>query len=254
MKNLLRLISLLLLISMLVPVAVADDEEMEYEPDFTLYEVGDTFFMGVCEQDNNRNNGFEPIEWLVLDKFEDRLFVISLYCLESDSYYNPPGVKYKYTTYEECDVRAFLNTEFYTCAFTDLERSMIALTHNRNDDNPDYGIEGGNDTEDYVFLISHDECMYYFPTKDSRRASPTRYCTASGADVSGKWCFWWLRTPGKFRCNAEYVFHSGRIYTYGSDVGHAQVAFRPAMVIYTNSQARDNADQTTVWQNPHFAD
>ncbi len=220
--------------------------------DFSGYNVGDVFTFGKCEQDGKTSNGMEPLEWLVLDKFEDRITVISLYCLDSRSYYNPPGVKYKYTTYEECDLRKWLNGGFLNGAFTETERMSIALTRNINSDNPDYGIEGGIDTEDYIFLMSHDECMRYFPERDDRRAKPTKYCVSRKVDVANGYCYWWLRTPGKFRCNAEYVFNSGKVYTYGSDVGHNTVAVRPMMNLFLNDAAKA-ASGDAAWQSPYFA-
>ncbi len=220
--------------------------------DLSGYNVGDVFTFGRCEQDGNVSNGLEPLEWLVLDKFEDRITVITLYCLDSRSYYNPPGIKYKYTTYEGCDLRKWLNGGFLNGAFTDAERASVALTRNINSDNPEYDVEGGKDTEDYIFLMSHDECMRYFPTRDSRRAKPTKYCVSRNVDVEKGYCYWWLRTPGTFRCNAEYVFNSGRITTYGSDVGHNSVAVRPMMNLFLNDAAKA-AGGDAAWQCPYFA-
>lgn len=237
---------LLCLITLLPAIALAD------KYNFGSMQRGDTFFFGSCEQDNNKDNGFEPIEWIVLDTFSDRILVISRYCLSGMSYYNPSGVKYKYTTYETSDVRAFLNDTFYKRAFTKSERKYIALTHNRNKDNPVYGIDGGKDTNDRIFLLSHEECDYYFDSNNMRRGVATPYCKASlkkanGQKTTGKYVYWWLRTPGKFRCNAEYVFDSGRIYSYGSDVGHNVVALRPAMMLYKNP-----SKTTGAWTNPNF--
>lgn len=218
---------------------------------FSSLRAGDTFFLGEYEQLND-GGAPEPIEWIVLDKFDECLFVISKLCLDADSYYDPPGIKYKYITYEGSHVRAFLNEVFYETAFTPEERALIALTRNLNRDNPEYGIDGGEPTQDYVFLISHDECYFYFPTLQDRRASCTPYATAHRAESHGGACYWWLRTPGKFRCNAEFVYDSGRVTTYGSDVGHDTLAFRPAMTLYLTpdiSQAAQGA-----WQNPNFVE
>ena len=49
--------------------------------------------------------------------------------------------------------------------------------------------------------------------------------------LKGTYCLWWLRTPGQFLCNAIYVLQNGVISTYGSDVGHHNLGYRPAMWI-----------------------
>ena len=48
--------------------------------------IGDIVVFGTYEQDGNRTNGSEWIEWLVLDKEEDRILVISKYGLSSQAY------------------------------------------------------------------------------------------------------------------------------------------------------------------------
>ena len=59
------------------------------------------------------------------------------------------------TTWAECTLRTWLNTYFYN-EFSDAEKSLIALTHNKNPNN-DFGTNGGVDTDDYIFLFSVDE-------------------------------------------------------------------------------------------------
>lgn len=84
----------------------------------------------------------------------------------------------------------------------------------KNEDNPKYGIEGGNDTKDKVFLLSIEEVLRYFdPDPDvcdpARQAKVTAYAKAQGGVVYSKaefgWynttdCdgngFWWLRSSG----------------------------------------------------------
>lgn len=49
-------------------------------------DVGDTLYFGEYEQDANRRNGTEPIEWIVLEKDGDRAFLLSKYGLENISF------------------------------------------------------------------------------------------------------------------------------------------------------------------------
>ena len=43
---------------------------------------GDTVFFGHWEQDGDLGNGSEPIEWIVLDKIDGQLLLLSASCLE----------------------------------------------------------------------------------------------------------------------------------------------------------------------------
>jgi len=128
--------------------------------------------------------------------------------------------------------RYWLNGEFYTESFSEDEKSRILLTLNENKDNPDSGIEGGPDTEDYVFFLSYEEFNRYFTTRDAAKGIPTEAARKAHRDMrENDTCYWWLRTPGEFKCNAMYIHLNGRVSTYGSDVGHDSLGYRPAMWI-----------------------
>ena len=126
--------------------------------------------------------------------------------------------------------RYWCSSVFYPSAFTDEEKERILLTRNVNHDNPTYGVAGGKDTDDYVFFLSYDEINAYMPSKNDRICDYTK--VASGEIRSGKEKLWWLRSPGKFRVNAMYVHAStGSLSVAGSDVGHKDLGYRPAMWI-----------------------
>ena len=50
------------------------------------YSPGDIVTFGEYEQDHNRQNGAEPIEWIVLDTDGDYLFLVSRYILDRQRY------------------------------------------------------------------------------------------------------------------------------------------------------------------------
>lgn len=54
-------------------------------------EIGDTFIFGTFEQDNDKTNGREPIEWRVLDKNEKGVLLLSEYILEFGAYEHDGG-------------------------------------------------------------------------------------------------------------------------------------------------------------------
>ena len=70
--------------------------------DFSKAKTGDYIVFGSYEQDNNLDNGTEPIEWLVLSNDGSELYVISKYALDSKPY----NIEYMETTWEICTVRA----------------------------------------------------------------------------------------------------------------------------------------------------
>lgn len=128
--------------------------------------------------------------------------------------------------------RYWCNDVFYKDAFSDEERERILLSDIVNHDNYTYNIDGGEDTQDYVFFLSHDELVTYLPTNEDRIAQFTTYAGNIPVEYGGPGVFWWLRTPGRGRYNAMYIYGaSGVIDVYGSDVGHNMVGYRPAMWI-----------------------
>ena len=106
----------------------------------------------------------------------------------------------------------------------------ILLTHNVNADNPDSKVDGGPDTDDYVFFLSYDELMKYMPSADSRKCIQTQAAINEGRNNTAN--YWWLRTPGQFRVNAVIVYGSnGHVTLYGTDVGHDSIGYRPCIWI-----------------------
>lgn len=146
--------------------------------DSTYFELktalpGTYITFGTYEQDNKKKNGQEPIEWLVLENNEESLLVISKYVLDGQPYSNAYDT-YAYqpypVTWELCSLRAWLNSTFYTTAFSEGERARIQTTLLSNEAKEmgfsNEKVDGGNDTLDNVFLLSYDEVLKYFPMKD----------------------------------------------------------------------------------------
>lgn len=198
--------------------------------DLSEASVGDIISFGKFEMDNDTANGAEDIPWLVIDENDNGILVISKYCLTcqetSDDGYN---------TWENSLARKWLNDSFYEDAFTTEERNLINKVTITNADNPDTGIDGGNDTLDYIFLLSIDEANQYFPTEENRKAYGTLYLQALiGEDDEA--VNWWLRTPGKKSVSLgarpiyqSYVGSNGFVYTEGSSTTVYNGGLRPAM-------------------------
>ncbi len=162
--------------------------------------VGDTYRFGSYEQDNNKSNGQEDIEWLVLAKEGTKILVISKEALDCKPY-NTSDTD---VTWETCTLRKWLNNDFINAAFSADERTMIPTVTVSADKNPDYSTNPGNATQDQVFLLSITEVNKYFSSDSARQCKPTDYAVANGAWDSGN-CWWWLRSPGYFQTNAARV-------------------------------------------------
>ena len=197
--------------------------------------VGEYITFGSYEQDHDESNGKEPIEWLVLNRDGSKALVISKYGLDAKWYYrvDVSGI------WEISDLRAWLNDTFYNNAFDSVKQSQIITTAVKNDDNPDYGTDGGNDTNDKVFLLSIDEVNKYFSSDEARKCVPTAYAKAQGASTSAGFvtangeatCKWWLRSSGSFSGRVATVIGDGYVDTDGYNLTCGSCAVRPAMWI-----------------------
>jgi hypothetical protein len=123
---------------------IADDifYEKKFE-DLSSAEVGDIITFGRYEQDNDPENGTEDIEWVVIEKSDRHLFVISKYaldCVEFDTTFTSDAL-----TWENSTIRRWLNRTFYTDALDPVEQMKIIETEN------------GEEVTDKVFLLSAEE-------------------------------------------------------------------------------------------------
>ena len=192
---------------------------------FKSVNVGDTCRFGSYEQDNNKSNGQEDIEWLVLAKEGTKILVISKEALEYLPYNN---TSYTDVTWETCTLRKWLNNDFINAAFSADERTMIPTVT--------VSADPGNATQDQVFLLSITEVNKYFSSDSARQCKPTDYAVANGAweNDSGN-CCWWLRSPGISQIDAAAVLDDGAVFELGDYVLNVDNAVRPALWIDLNS-------------------
>lgn len=200
--------------------------------------VGDCVFFGTYEQDNNASNGKEDIAWIVLEKENNKILVISDKVLDSQLY-NTSNTD---VTWENCSLRAWLNGAFLHAAFSSAEQAMIADTNVLPEKNPEYGTDPGNATTDQVFLLGINEVNQYFGSDEARRCASTAYAEANGAWTGGNYtkdgkatCWWWLRSPGYLQDMAASVDGDGFVYFIGNPVNFATGCVRPALWINLES-------------------
>lgn len=223
-----------------------DSEDSQYEEESNESDpfdvaVGEYIKFGQYEQDNDESNGKEDIEWLVLDKQDGKILVLSKYALDCKPYHE----ERKDITWEKCTLRTWLNNDFVNTAFSEDEKSNIATVKIVNNDNQYFNTNGGNDTQDKVFLLSIDEVKKYFSSGEERICGTTDYAKAQGTHThlyytaSGKLtCVWWLRSPGEDQQKAAGVDFHGYIRAIGDYLGGSGIcvygdeyAVRPALWI-----------------------
>ena len=208
-----------------------ESEDYIYKIQKTLLKnvsVGDTIFWGKYEQNNNISDGTEPIEWIVLNKSETKILVISKYALDCQPYHNADQA----VTWENSSIRNWLNTTFYDSAFPQKSQQTIVSTLIKTDNNGENGTYGGNSTYDKIFLLELGEVKHFFATSEKREVSITEYArflSNPNAQLSmSSW--WWTRTPGRTQKDAAMISPSGIIDTSGY-TATMDFYVRPAMWI-----------------------
>lgn len=174
-----------------------------------------------------------PLKWNVVYEDDDKMLLFSAFGITARPYHQTS----ENVTWESCDLRKWLNTEFYNTAFNEDEKSRILLSHLDNSGNDEYGISGGNNTDDNVFLLSLKEAQQYLH-KVERWVRVTPYAISNGAYVDEKNgnCWWWLRTPGKTQKHASNVNPGGDVYSYGYGVDYPHCAICPAVWVKVPKQ------------------
>lgn len=195
-----------------------------------IAQVGDVIYFGTYEQDNNFSNGKEEIEWRVLEKDENgRMLVVSKYALDCRNYHS----SVKQITWEDSDIRSWLNNDFYSNVFSSSEKSAVKTVTNENTGNSDFNVNGGNKTSDKIFILSIDEAKRYLPNNIDRMCQATKYAESKGTELDSLThnCRWWLRSPGSTLYSAASVKIDGFILNMGTPVSVDKAFVRPAMWI-----------------------
>lgn len=207
------------------------------------WKIGDAVIFGTYEQDNNVNNGKEAIEWVVLEVKDGKVLLVSKYALDFKRYHE----EWENVTWETCTLRAWLNQEFLSEAFSETEQTCIVKTSLKNPNNSYWGTSSGNSTKDKIFLLSEEEVTQYFNSNSARKVQLTEYAKAQGGRYSKSastygYGSWWLRTAGisndfvmvvdsdgSISESGDSVACYGDIDEYGNKEGGANSVVRPAL-------------------------
>lgn len=198
-------------------------------------DVGDTVTFGTYEQNNNYSDGNENIEWVVIDKQEDKIMVVSKYIIAEQPFNT---TNEGHISWENCTLRKWLNNDFLNEAFSGAEKNLITDTTVFS---TEYLVVGATySTTDKVFLLSENE-RNMLSSVDALKGIVTEsviavFSDAANSDVaninpSNFEPLWWLRTTWEYADDpcASVVYrvdYDGWTYAVEENAG-----VRPAMWI-----------------------
>ena len=202
--------------------------------------IGNTVTFGRYEQDHDPDNGTEAIEWVVLDVQDQKSLLFSRYALDAKPYHHTS----EEVTWESSSLRAWLNDGFLQSAFSGEEQKLVLLTAVSNGPDQgcgDWNADGGNNTQDRVFLLSYQEAFFRYAGFTGTHAA-TDEAIANGAWTYSEYqkdgretACWWLRSPGRSLRDAAYANLDGsRAFCRANN--HT-VGVCPAIWVYTGGEA-----------------
>ena len=173
-------------------------------------------------------NGYK---YVLLDISDNKALFISKHIIEDRRYHNTSTT----ITWADCDLRKYLNGEFYNKLPKTL-KSRIIEVNNINENNQCYGTAGGCNTTDKIFLLSISELVNYFGDSEqlknmnssSRWSMRDLYISKRTAISLGLIYSGWLRSPGADSRSACLVYSSDESFVDGRSVDYPRIGIRPA--------------------------
>ena len=183
------------------PESISSDyfaEEAENGSGIALYNddvfVGGFVNFGQYLIDSRKD--FSPISWYVLEIIGDEALLISEQCLDCRPFSSWP--ERELVVWENSSLRQWLNNVFYDRAFTNDEKECILRTRCNNAETNLYGVHGGPNTLDNVFLLDSAQAKRLFANSFDASSTATRFAVSRGVCVDAdQGCHWWLRNPGR---------------------------------------------------------
>lgn len=200
----------------------ADESSLEPPPEEVIIKetmadasVGDAVVFGTYEQNGNTADGAEKIEWIVLEKQDDKLLLISRKCLDT----KPINETRSAVEWNQSTLFAWLNGEFAQNAFSETELASL--------------IEADGAK---VTVPSAEEAKKYYEYDSWRTAEATEQAIKNGARVQNGKTWWWLLDKGEIASSNSYVYFNGTIRTDGLSVDYQSVAVRPMMWVSSSAE------------------
>lgn len=147
--------------------------------------VGSEVVLGSYEQDGNTENGAESVEWIILEKTEDSILLISKYALASMRYADSA----ENFIWERSGIRKWLNGDFYNSVFNSWEKDMIMSSEVTGEVDTNFGKSADFVVQDKLYLFNSLELSKYFVFDIAKITDCTEYARNDSIEE----CGWWLR-------------------------------------------------------------
>jgi hypothetical protein len=186
---------------------------------------------------------FGKRDWRVLDIQDGKALLLSEQIWDQRPYHRSE----ERITWENCTLRKELNDEFFKL-IPQVVRAKIARAKISNNKNGWYGTDGGEDTDDNIFLLSLEEVDRYFgdsgdyANKKRKDRKAGKYILANNgywfsndfdkdriAIYNGAASWWWLRSRGGGSNIAARVDDAGAVDVGGYGVADVSGGVRPAL-------------------------
>lgn len=226
--------------------------------DATFATSGNSSFYEWDDSDTYHYFRYEPVKWRVLKVKGNTALILSDIVLDDRQY----NTEYESVTWESTTIRSWLNgygkdsnkankdysnKNFIDSAFSLSEQDAILNTVVVNNDNIDYGTEGGSNTKDKIFLLSESEVytdaatVHGFVSEkytddEGKVCKISDYAKAMGAaEMSDGNCQWWLRSAGETGYNAVNISDYGYVSDSGFSVDYECNGVRAALNLNVSS-------------------
>lgn len=146
-------------------------------------------------------------EWIILEYNTHEALLMKKVALSGIAYND----ELQDVTWENSTLRQYFNSIFLIESFTEEEKNNIMLSDVKNNVNKTYSTDAGNDTQDYIFLMSIEEAIKYnslFPVFKNNS---------------------WLRSPGNSRNSAAFLSVKGVVMDYGYEITSEELTSRPIL-------------------------
>ncbi len=187
------------------------------------------------EQDISRfeTMTFGPYEWLILDRSEDRVLLLSKEAVSVQPFEANETRKDAEVTYLNSSLREWLNLSFIN-EFSEEEKRLIIPTDLSD---KDAEVSQDNKPKDLFFLLSKDEVLKLMPLENERITDVSKLSELSNAPIM---C-WWLRSLHTTEVFAGYSLKLGDAVWPGTGVitgasFSIKEAVRPAVWIKNTSK------------------
>ena len=187
---------------------------------------GDLLLFGSYEQDNDPEDGREPIEWIVLQNGGNSLILLSRKVIDLVRWNEHSGA-----TWADSELRKWLNGDFYSTAFNTDEQGKIYTVRIKGETTASI-YSPGDITEDKVHVLAHSEAALLDTMPEYYPADPTPYAAVKvdeiRVDKPNFTLGWFTRTVGGSPLGPVSVLTSSSAGIVGSVQG-----VRPVIYIMT---------------------